>query len=113
MAWKCQRVKAGVKCGHVNPNRLRKCERCLKLRRPRKQPAHRAVLATLSYEDFAEINGGYHCGICGRSAAAARRLDRDHDHRTGLPRGLLCCVLQPSASDVGHGRVAACSSELP
>jgi hypothetical protein len=33
---------------------------------------------------------GSHCGICGRAPTVRRRLDRDHDHRTGVPRGLLC-----------------------
>jgi hypothetical protein len=29
------------------------------------------------------------CALCGREPTG-RRLDRDHDHRTGDPRGLLC-----------------------
>jgi hypothetical protein len=33
---------------------------------------------------------GERCGICGRAPSESRRLDRDHDHRTGEPRGLLC-----------------------
>jgi len=48
-----------------------------------------AALET-SYEDFIVLNGGEHCGICGRGPSARRRLDRDHDHTTGEPRGLLC-----------------------
>lgn len=44
----------------------------------------------LPYEHYVAINGGEHCGICGRRASGTRRLDRDHDHKTGVPRGLLC-----------------------
>ena len=32
---------------------------------------------------------GERCGICGKGPSATRRLDRDHDHKTGQPRGLL------------------------
>lgn len=44
----------------------------------------------LSYEHYVRINGGETCGICGREPSLGRRLDRDHCHRTGQPRGLLC-----------------------
>jgi hypothetical protein len=45
----------------------------------------------LSYETYVGLNGGEFCGICGKvPAAGARRLDRDHCHTTGTPRGLLC-----------------------
>jgi hypothetical protein len=30
------------------------------------------------------------CGVCGRKPSETRRHDRDHDHRTGKPRGLAC-----------------------
>ncbi len=30
------------------------------------------------------------CGVCGKPPATARHHDRDHDHVTGLPRGLAC-----------------------
>jgi hypothetical protein len=43
----------------------------------------------LTYEQYVELNGGEHCAICKRGRGS-RRLDRDHDHRTGKPRGLLC-----------------------
>jgi hypothetical protein len=78
----------GIKCGHVNSARTRKCFSCKKPRPKRK--TIRSQL-TLSYEEFIEINGGEHCGICGRGRPeSGRRLHRDHDHRTGAPRGLLC-----------------------
>lgn len=43
----------------------------------------------IPYPVYVEINGGEHCGICG-ALPNGRKLDRDHDHRTGEPRGLLC-----------------------
>jgi hypothetical protein len=44
-----------------------------------------------SYEEFIALNGGEHCGICGRRRKeGGRRLHRDHDHRSRKPRGLLC-----------------------
>ena len=30
------------------------------------------------------------CGVCGKPRSQDRRHDRDHDHRTGNPRGLAC-----------------------
>jgi len=56
---------------------------------PRK-PTRRAQLG-LSIEDYDELitaqGGG--CAICG-NPPKTRRLDTDHDHRTGKVRGLLC-----------------------
>ena len=33
---------------------------------------------------------GERCGVCGRPPKDGRKLHRDHDHRTGEIRGLLC-----------------------
>lgn len=45
----------------------------------------------LSYDEYVKLNGGEHCGICGsRQKKDGPRLHRDHDHRLGKPRGLLC-----------------------
>lgn len=87
--WRCVRVTAGVKCGHTNPSRKQICSACLKRRPARKRPAHMAAL-DLSYEHYVEINGSETCGICKCPPNPTRRLDRDHDHTTGEPRGLLC-----------------------
>jgi hypothetical protein len=48
------------------------------------------VALELSYEDYIKLNGGEHCAICKRKPSKNRKLDRDHDHHTHLPRGLLC-----------------------
>jgi hypothetical protein len=87
--WTCARVSGGVRCAHVNPNRKRLCEQCRKPRPPRRQPAHRKALE-LPYEAFVQANGGDWCGICGKEGSVTRKLDRDHDHETGTPRGVLC-----------------------
>lgn len=86
--WTCKRVIDGTRCGTVNGWRLRKCTACAKPRPQRQRPAHMAAL-DLPYEAYISINGGEHCGICGKRPDG-RRLDRDHDHKTGRPRGLLC-----------------------
>jgi ribosomal protein L37E len=87
--WTCRRRSGGVACGHVNPARKRNCEACGLPRPARRRPKHLAAL-DIDYAAFIKLNGGEHCAICGRGPTAARRLDRDHDHRTGEPRGLLC-----------------------
>jgi hypothetical protein len=33
---------------------------------------------------------GERCGICGAEPKPGKKLHRDHDHRTGVARGLLC-----------------------
>ena len=43
----------------------------------------------ISYEVELEIQGGG-CAICKRPPLTNRQLCLDHDHRTGLYRGLLC-----------------------
>lgn len=87
--WRCQRMTAGKRCATDNPAIKRNCATCGKPRPKRKVPAHRAVLATMPYEQWV-VRYGERCGICGVGRSQARRLDRDHDHKTGLPRGLLC-----------------------
>jgi hypothetical protein len=86
--WTCQRQSGGVKCRTRNANRYRKCLVCDKRRPPRSRPKHMAALDA-SYEEFVVLNGGEHCAIC-RRGPASKRLDRDHCHATGRPRGLLC-----------------------
>lgn len=88
--WKC-RFKS---CGAVNPSTKRKCAKCGRLKLKKKVPAHRKVLFELTYEDFIKINGGEFCWIHRAMGLPdpprSTRLHRDHDHRTGAPRGLLC-----------------------
>lgn len=78
-------------CLSVNENRYRKCQACGKpLPKPRR-PKHLVALKQ-PYEVYVALNGGDVCGIatCGRGPSQRRKLDRDHDHSDGSPRGLLC-----------------------
>ncbi len=56
-----------------------------------------------SEEYFAilEAQGGV-CALCNRATGASKRLAVDHDHRTGLIRGLLCST--DNAKVLGHAR---------
>lgn len=89
--WTCQRVNRGIKCRYLNPSTKRKCEMCGKPRPKRRQPKHRAVLASTTYEQLVEIYGE-RCGVCGAERKpGGRRLHRDHEHTgDGMIRGLLC-----------------------
>ena len=57
-------------------------------RKAKRKPTHMKALE-IPYEDYIALNGGEHCGIC-KAEPKTKRLDRDHDHKTGKPRGLLC-----------------------
>lgn len=81
--WRCR------DCLTVNTGRKRKCEACGRPKPKRRRPAHLRAL-DLPYEHYRELNGGDNCGACGRPPNPKRRHDRDHDHKTGKPRGLLC-----------------------
>lgn len=56
----------------------------------RRKPTRRKQLGlTLdAYDDLLASQGG-HCALC-PAIPKTRRLDTDHDHRTGKVRGLLC-----------------------
>lgn len=86
--WTCTRVTNGVRCGAKNRKIKLICETCGKKRPPTKRPAHMQAL-DIPYERYVR-RYGEQCGICGCGPSPDRRLDRDHDHATGQPRGLLC-----------------------
>lgn len=78
--WTCR------KCRVQHPRTRQKCP-CGQ-RRPVRRTAAQKALAE-SYELWTARFGSV-CNICGKAPSARRRLDRDHDHRTGAGRGLLC-----------------------
>jgi hypothetical protein len=81
--WRCRG------CLSMNEARKRTCQACAKPRPKKRRPKHLKALE-LPYEQYVELNGGEHCGVCGRAPTKTRRLDRDHCHKTGRPRGLAC-----------------------
>lgn len=84
------------KCSHRSDRTggRRKCQGCGAPLPKRRVPAHALVLRDTPYEKFVQLNEAIHgagenCGVCGGPPSESnRRLDRDHDHRTGLARGL-------------------------
>jgi hypothetical protein len=87
VAWTCQRVTGGEKCGTSTARLPAVREVRQAATRPRR-PKHMAAL-DVPYETYVELFGE-RCGICGATRSAGRKLDRDHDHATGRPRGCLC-----------------------
>lgn len=90
--WSCR------KCSHRNERTSsRRCGGCGELTKPKARvPAHAQTLRDDGYAVYVEVNRSIHgvtdeaCGVCGKPRAQERRHDRDHDHVTGLPRGLAC-----------------------
>lgn len=87
--WRCQKVSKGVRCGTDNPRVKQRCATCGGPRPAVRKPAHRAILDSMPYEAW-EVRYGALCNLCGAARSQKQRLCRDHDHKTGAPRGLLC-----------------------
>lgn len=81
--WTCKKCKARW------PRTKQNCATLeCKGRRPApRQAKHKAVLDR-PYDEWVAVYGEQ-CGICGRKPTS-RKLDRDHSHKTGRARGLLC-----------------------
>ncbi len=73
----------------------RKCVSCAKPLRKLPQQRHKLILRE-GYEPFLKAAREIHgvtdesCCACSKPRTQERHHDRDHDHTTGLPRGLLC-----------------------
>ena len=88
--WTCRRKILGTPCSRVNPSSVRKCRACGTRKPAKRKPKHMQALE-IPYELYVQLNGGPHCGICGAvQKLGGRKLHRDHDHKTGKPRGVLC-----------------------
>jgi len=80
------RIGGRTKC--VNPD-------CGATLRKLPQARHKLILRD-GYAPFVEAAREIHgvtdesCCVCGKPRTQERRHDRDHDHVTGLPRGLAC-----------------------
>lgn len=93
----CLRCKGTLTKARVS-KRKRTCYRCeVEARREGAERAREArYLRTYGllpgeYQRIYELQGG-RCAICPRSKGLRKRLAVDHDHATGLIRGLLCTV---------------------
>ena len=88
--WTCRRRVDGRLCMERNPNRKQLCVKCGGRKPSKRRPKHMAALDT-PYEEWVTLNGGERCAICLRPRSEKdKRLQRDHDHLSGRPRGLLC-----------------------
>ena len=60
-------------------------------------PKHAQTLQVHDYDYYREVSKVLHgiddesCNVC-RKPRGERKLDRDHDHVTGNPRGLVCSL---------------------
>lgn len=90
--WTCRR------CGYRNERTSsRRCQGCQENTKPKARvPKHAQTLRDDSYALYVQVAETLHgvtdesCCVCGRPRGEQRRHDRDHDHQTGRPRGLLC-----------------------
>lgn len=90
--WTCPR------CSYMNEPQHVNCRRdgCEGKRRKKPRRAHAEVLRGDTYALFVQAAADIHgvtdesCCACGKPRSQERRHDRDHDHRTGHARGLLC-----------------------
>jgi hypothetical protein len=57
---------------------------------------HARTLRDLTWADYNDVNAAVHgiedgsCAVCGRPEHESMHHHREHDHVTGLPRGLVC-----------------------
>ena len=85
-------------CGQRWERTKQKCAVCIRKRPPARVPKHARTLRDDSYEVYKTVNETIHgisdesCGVCRKPRSQERRHDRDHDHRTGNPRGLACHI---------------------
>lgn len=90
--WHCRR------CGHMNEPQHVNCrgEDCAGKRRKKPRRRHAEVMRGDTYALFVQANADIHsvtedeCAVCGKLRTDTRKHDRDHDHTTGHPRGLVC-----------------------
>jgi hypothetical protein len=83
-------------CGNRWPRTRQKCDSCGKRRPKRRVPKHAATLRDQTWDHYNVVNAEIHgvtdgsCAVCGRPEHESMHHHREHDHVTGLPRGLAC-----------------------
>lgn len=91
-AWlKCRGYVAGS-AANTAPDALRLCPG---RRPPKRVPKHAVTLRDHGYDHYRQVNetihgAGDNCGVCLAVPKDSRNMQREHDHVTGLPRGLAC-----------------------
>lgn len=98
MSARTERPWACRKCGRKNERAHVKCrsEGCDARRPKRPVRAHQRALTNNTYAHFCQVAADIHgvtdesCCVCGKPRSQDRHHDRDHDHRTGVARGLAC-----------------------
>ena len=105
------------RCGQRNERIKQLCPGCGQRRPKKRVPKHARTLRDDPYTVYEHINREIHgampdaCGVCGKPPSTTRHMDRDHDHLTGLPRGLACpgntgCnALMPRQLDLERARL--------
>ena len=82
-------------CGERWPRTKQVCT-CGKRRPKRRVPKHARTLRDDSYAAYTQAAAAIHgvtdesCCVCGRPRHESMRHHREHDHVTGLPRGIVC-----------------------
>ncbi len=82
-------------CGERWPRTKQKCV-CGKRRPKRRVAKHARTLRDDSYDVYTRMAADAHgvtdesCCVCGRERHESMRHHRDHDHVSGLPRGIVC-----------------------
>ena len=69
-----------------------------------------SAVPSIDYDAVLAAQGNV-CAICGRKPTG-RRLDRDHDHRSGAFRGLICNGCNRVMATVDHFGTARVASAL-
>ncbi len=111
------------RCGQRNERIKQVCPGCGQRRPKKRVPKHARTLRDDPYTVYEQVNAELHagafngewtpncCGVCGKPPSSERHMDRDHDHVTGLPRGLACpgnqgCnALMPRQLDLARARL--------
>lgn len=115
----CQRCKKNRAERFFSSSRARFCSTCLKKKRSKGAHEQRVMktygLKAGEYDKLLAAQGGV-CAICKKSRRG--NFDVDHDHKTGLVRGLLCPadnrkVLKYARNDPERLRRAADYLESP
>ncbi len=87
--------------------RRKYCGNCFYIiKKERSSNAHAKALESrygITRTDYWDLYSyqGERCAICRRATGRSRRLSVDHDHKTGIVRGLLC---RPCNNFLGHLR---------